>query len=155
MSKTYSVVALIDEEDDLVGYGVCAYDGKDWTMHRAVHSTRSTAREAIAMIPKPEPEPENGDERKDGEQTLRYSAEDEEWFVVGEARECEWDGNTAVRYSQETTQPESGWVGICDLLGGHVGSVRWEEWLSWPILGADDPAPSEYELNPAREDGMG
>lgn len=47
--KTYFVVELYDETDDLVGYGVCEHDEHDDETYRMlpeVHGTRSTAHHA-------------------------------------------------------------------------------------------------------------
>lgn len=109
---------------------------------------------ATEPTPGPVAHPRDGDERREpwgsglpGSalefMTLRYSAEASEWLVVGECRVDENDGNAAVRYDQRTDRPASGQVPVCDVLGGHVGYVDWDEWQSWPLV-VDD---GENELH--------
>lgn len=48
MNKIY-VVDLIDESDELLGYGVCVEDESSFQMRPDVHATRSTAHSAAAL----------------------------------------------------------------------------------------------------------
>jgi hypothetical protein len=106
----------------------------------------NTAGVRARVVEYHQPKPKDGEERQEpwgsgmaGSTlqmiTLRYSAEDDEWLAVGEARQSAWDGNTAVRYDLKTSKPDGhGDVPICDALGGHVGWVSWEAWSSWPVI---------------------
>jgi hypothetical protein len=116
------------------------------TDSHVIHASAWSGIEYKGKHFEPEPKPKDGEERQEpwgsgmaGSKlqmiTLRYSAEDDEWLAVGEARQSAWDGNTAVRYDLKTSKPDGhGDVPICDALGGHVGWVSWEAWSSWPVI---------------------
>lgn len=73
-------------------------------------------------------EPREGDIKREHGMTFRYI--DEDWLVQGEEREGD-DGNTYVKY--RALEPHGKDVHVCDVLGGHVGVMSLEEWLSWPL----------------------